>query len=233
MNVLRFLNAYEIWIYILLGIIGLVYLRKFILALREWQGSIFGLEKENAQRRLSESVSILIMMIMVSASVFLLTTFVYPTIPGQDYLPTPTLTMLLTPTVTLRAPPASAETPAVFLPTATIAPLVVPDSSGCVEKHLMLSEPVQGSEVSGTVQLSGTIAVENFGFYKYEYSQNGADWVTIAAGSEIKPDGVLGFWDTSQLPAGNYFLRLVVTDNQGQEQPACVIQLKVIAPPAS
>jgi hypothetical protein len=43
--------------------------------------------------------------------------------------------------------------------------------------------------------------------------------------------GSLGQWDTTSVPPGDYQLRLVVTDNQGQALPACVISVRVL--PAS
>ena len=46
---LRFFRAYEFWIYILLALGGLIYIRKFILAWEELRGAAFGLEREAAQ----------------------------------------------------------------------------------------------------------------------------------------------------------------------------------------
>ena len=39
--------------------------------------------------------------------------------------------------------------------------------------------------------------------------------------------GPLGQWDTGTLAPGDYQLRLVVSDNQGQALPACVITVRV------
>ena len=43
---ISFFRAFELWIYLLLGLGGLYYLRKFILAWQELQGASFGLERE-------------------------------------------------------------------------------------------------------------------------------------------------------------------------------------------
>jgi hypothetical protein len=40
----------------------------------------------------------------------------------------------------------------------------------------------------------------------------------------------VGFWDTSTLTPGDYQLRLLVTDSQGQSYPPCVVPVRVSAP---
>lgn len=227
--ILRALKTFEVWIYLLLGLAVIINLRKFVVALNAWRGSIFGLEKDNAQRKINASASMLIMLLMMAASVFLLTTFLFPTIPGLQVLPTPTLTMLMTPTVTL-PPSALAQTPGSLAVTPTNMPTVVSQTSGCEVGKLEIISPANGDEVSGNVELIGTVDVENFGFYKYEYSQPGGTiWTTIAAGNQIVHEGRLGAWETSQISVGSYLVRLVVTDNQGQELPPCTISVSVVS----
>ena len=46
----------------------------------------------------------------------------------------------------------------------------------------------------------------------------------------IVNNDILGPWDTTRLNTGDYFLRLVVTDNAGQSLPPCTIQVRVEAP---
>ena len=104
-------------------------------------------------------------------------------------------------------------------------------TSGCIPEQLLLTSPEPGQDVNGTVTLIGTVDIANFGFYKYEVSPTGADtWSTISAGREIVRNGDLGLWDTSTLTPGDYQLRLLVTDNQGQSYPPCVISIRVSAP---
>jgi hypothetical protein len=106
------------------------------------------------------------------------------------------------------------------------------ESNGCVKGRVDISSPEGGQEVKGTVEISGTADIQDFGFYKYEVSPLGAEtWATISAGRERVTGGSLGQWDTTALSPGDYQLRLVVTDNQGRALPACVIQVR-IAPPA-
>ena len=56
---LRFFRAYEFWIYTILALGALVYIRKFILAWDELRGAAFGLERESAQSRLNQAASML------------------------------------------------------------------------------------------------------------------------------------------------------------------------------
>ena len=48
-QVFQFFQAYEIWIYVTLGILILWQIRKFVLAWEELRGAFFGLEREAAQ----------------------------------------------------------------------------------------------------------------------------------------------------------------------------------------
>jgi hypothetical protein len=73
------------------------------------------------------------------------------------------------------------------------------------------------------------VNISNFGFYKYEVAPQGSDtWATISAGRAIVNNGSLGRWDTTALTPGDYQLRLVVTDNQGQALQACVVPVRVV-----
>ncbi len=57
------------------------------------------------------------------------------------------------------------------------------------------------------------------------------EWMTIAAGNEIKIDGELNPWDTTSLTPGDYQLRLVATNNLGEALPPCIIPVRVLASP--
>jgi hypothetical protein len=89
--------------------------------------------------------------------------------------------------------------------------------------------PSEGDEVRGKIQLKGTVNVPDFGFYKYEYSQDNINWNTMQAGTTIVTDGILGEWDTGLLTPGDYYLRLITTNSQGFALPACVIKVRVLS----
>jgi hypothetical protein len=100
--------------------------------------------------------------------------------------------------------------------------------SGCVPDQIMITAPEPGTDVSGTVEITGTASVPNFGFFKYEVAPRGSQiWATISAEREPVVNGVLGQWNTTSLTNGDYFLRLVITDNVGVSLEPCVIAVRV------
>ena len=223
-SVLRGLVDFSTGIFILLGLGVLIFFRKFLIGLREWQKSVFGLERTLAQRKLISAVTGLTLLILLVVGEFMLVTVVGPQMPVQTAETTPVFNPFATATATLLPEEARALTPA---PTATIgADSLVSD---CVAGVLEFTSPEDGGEVSGTVELIGTVRVENFGSYKYEYSTTGAiNWVTIAAGNQMKLDESLGFWYTSSLTPGPYLLQLVPLDNAGEELTPCIITVEVV-----
>jgi hypothetical protein len=225
-EILQFINNYELWIYLGLSLVGLLNLRKLILALQEWRGTFFGLERDIIQRRISEAVSILVLLFCIGIIVFGLNSFVYPGLTLDQALATPTLSPLATAAATL---PSSTSQPSGGQSLMTTQ--VVPSENGCVPGKVELSYPTNSAVLSGVVEIKGLIKVNNFGFYKYEFAPNGnPTYATIAAGHEANPaNNVLGSWDTSMLVPGDYQLRLVVEDN-GNLLPACVVSVTIVAP---
>ncbi len=220
---LAFLTRNEVWIYILAAGIGLIYIRKVILAIEERRSAVFGLERENANRQLTSAASILGIMILMAAGEFALVTFVAPFVPQTKVLATPTIDLLATPTITLQA--------AMGTPVAGVTSTPLPaKSNGCIPGQLEFTNVEPGQEFSKTIKLMGTTNVPGFGFYKYEYGQPGQNnWVTIAAGSDIKIDAEIGTWNISSLPQGDYELRLVVINQQNESMPPCVVPIRVVS----
>lgn len=224
-ELLRFLQKNETWIYVLVGLGALVYIQRLLQAWNEWRNTVFGLERENAQRRLSSSLTVLVLLALLVLSEFLIVSFVIPSLPQPSVLATPTLDLLATATATL--PPVVLNTPTSSALQATIAPL----TEGCTPGVIDWDSPKPGETVSATIELMGTINVPNLGFYKYEYAPAGSDaWVTIAADNRQKINALIGAWNTTQLVPGDYQLRLVVADNQNNPFPACVLQVRVVSP---
>ena len=226
---LRFFKAYEVWVYLLLGLGGLIYVRKFILAWQELRGAAFGLERESAQARLNLAASALVLLLTLAMSEFVMVSFIAPTVPEASPLLTPTLDLLATPTIALEP---SAQVVGVLPITNTITPtLTVAGDDGCIPGQIAISSPANGDEISGAVEIKGTANILDFGFYKLEMrTPDQSSWLTILAGDGVKQDETLGTWNTSLLSPGNYQLSLVVTDNQGKILPACIVQVRITAP---
>lgn len=218
----RFLGTHEVLIYILLTI-GAMFVGRWLWnSWNEWRHAVYGLEKEFALRRIGQAIASLSLIIVLSCGELLTASFILPNLPASAFLATSTPDLLATPTGTISADLATAIalTPRAVLPATS--------GEGCVAGRVMISSPKAGGEVQGTVEITGTVDVPDFGFYKYEVAAAGTDnWATISAGRETVVNGSLGQWDTTALAGGDYQLRLVVTDNQGQSLPPCVIQVRI------
>ncbi|MFZ5910638.1 MAG: hypothetical protein ACOYYU_11535 [Chloroflexota bacterium] len=222
----RFLATYEGFIYILLVLSGLFAFRWLWHSWREWRQSVFGLEREFALRRLSQALTVSVLILFAFFAEMFLVSFVVPSLPSTDLLATPTLDLLHQQDGAFAGEPSS-----VALTALPVAP-AGGAGSGCIPDQLILTSPKPGQEIAGQVTLKGTVDIANFGFYKFEVSPRGAEtWATISAGAKIVVDDEIGSWDTSVLTPGDYELRLVVTDNQGQSLPPCVIPVRVVAAP--
>ena len=95
---------------------------------------------------------------------------------------------------------------------------------------LEIDSPVHDGEVSGVVEIIGSVNTPSLGSYRYDFSTMGEPkWQTIAAGSGVHIDDNLGNWYTSDLASGPYMLRLVALHNEGNETSTCVIVVNVKA----
>ncbi|MFL7890596.1 MAG: hypothetical protein ACK2UM_07080 [Anaerolineales bacterium] len=228
---LSFFRTYEMWMYVILILAGLIYIRKFILAWEELRRAAFGLERESAQSHLNQAAGMLVLLFVIAVAIFIVVTFIEPAFPAALPQQSPVIDLTSSPGSTLEGEVLQEETD---LPTDIGIPSTAASEvagEGCIPGQIMLTEPVDGAEISGLVVIKGTADVQNFGFYKYEAARPGETvWQTIQAGREIVQDGELGQWDTRTMAPGEYMLRLVIVDNQGENLEPCVIQVNVNNP---
>lgn len=208
-------------IYIALALGALFSTRYLWKAWREWRESYFGLEREIAMRKLSRWIGTTALILVVACAEFSIITFVVPGLPASALLATPTLNILGAPTAIAPATQLNALGTSVVVPTIT-------GSAGCVPGRLEITSPRPGAEVSGIIEIIGSVDVGNFGFYKYEISAPGTNtWATIYAASDPHKNETLGSLNTAVFAPGDYLLRLVVTDNQGLALTPCVIPIRI------
>jgi hypothetical protein len=217
------LETYEPLIYISLAILGLFVFRRMWVMWREWRNSVYTLEREFALGRLGRATALGFLVLGLFFVEFYIATFIAPSLPASDLLTTPTLDLLASPQATL---------PVVDSTQAANAPVTQPvqnGMSGCVADKIMITSPKSGDEVKAVVDLIGTADIPDFGFYKYEIAPIGTqNWATISADREPKKDTLLGKWNTLSRANGDYFLRLVITDNIGNTLEPCVIAVRVL-----
>ena len=225
--VIKFLADFEVPIYLILGIVAVVYLRRIVISLEEKRTAIFGLEREAAQRKVTAAASILILVGLMTILEFVVATFLAGELSQEPTFATPTIEVLTTPTTTLPGPVPTDATPTPTLyPQAQIEGI----DSQCVNDILEIKSPAHDGEVSGVVEITGSVNTPSLGSYRYDFSTMGEpDWQTIAAGSGVRIDESLGSWYTSDLAPGPYMLRLVALDNEGTETSTCVIVVNVTA----
>ena len=223
-NILRFFNQYDILFYLLLGGVFLVYAQRTFIAWREWSLAQFGLEKENSQRKFNQGLTVLVFTGLIGLGLFVINTFVTPSVPGVNQLPTPEVNLTLQPTA--EPIPTLAATMKGIIPTITSYL-----TRGCVPGQVDWTDPINGGAITGKVELKGTVSIQNLGFYKYEFTPvANLSWETIAGGNTEVINGPLGgAWDTSRYDPGEYKLRLVVYDNQNNPLPDCTIQITIKA----
>jgi hypothetical protein len=223
--VFTFLVKFETWIYILAAFAAIFFMRGVIVSWQELKTSIFGLERENARRKLNSNISGLILTGIIVTAEFIMVSVITIKYPSQVILATPTLEIQATETPPIGLIPGFSGT--------EVAPSNQASSDdGCLPGKLEWVFPLAGDTISGKVELKGTVNVEDLGFYKYEYKALGEPgWVTIAGGSLPVVEGALGgLWQTDNLLPGEYELQLVVLDSRNNSLPPCVIPIVIKAP---
>jgi hypothetical protein len=223
---LRFIDESQTWIYIILLFVGLVYLRLGLIRWVDLRKAVYGLERERSLSKLTQAGAMLALIFALAVAVFVVANFVAPaylanvyTAPPQDQNPVSTVQEISDDEQT----PISSGLPIMDgLPTL-----------GCSDENVSLTSPEDGGTVSGVVEVRGTANDTAFGFYQYHYMLMSpeASWNVVTAGNEPVVDDVLGVWDTTWLIAGEYFLRLVVTNTEGEATAECVIQVRVVPAP--
>jgi len=234
-SLIRFLVKYEVLLYFLIAVIVVLSLRRVMIAWKNWRTALFGIEKENAQYSFNQGITFLILSGLLGMGLFIITTFVAPSIPNLQQVPTPTVDLTAQPTGTVVS---ATETPVAT--SGLIPTLESVFNRGCVPDQIDWTSPVDGDTISGTVTLKGTVNVADLGYYRYDYAPDQTDtWTTLAAGSskiENQPLGSSadqqsgGTWDTSVLTPGKYKLRLAVFDHQNTAFNECTITVTIVSP---
>lgn len=229
-ELLLFLEAYQAWIYLLLGFAAILYGRILLRAFTVYRAAIYELERERALSRSLRSGAILALVATGFVATFILTTFAAPALPAA-LRPTPI------PTVSLLANPADENAGAMAeFATATPFSVELVDSGGCANLNATIFEPESFASVQGQVDFKGSANIPGFAFYKLEYHdlQPGSNWLAISASNTVvceqgcPQEDQLGTWDSSLVRPGQYAVQLVVTDTQGNAPMPCQILIQVV-----
>ncbi len=228
---LRFFRIYEGWIYFFIALGAFLYFRRMYINWHEMRSTIFGLERESAQSKFNQAITILVLLILIGIGEFVIVSYVAPLRPESDPLLTPTIDLLATPTATL---PTGATEQAMAGEGTEVGPTPTIDAriGQCQANILEITSPEPGDQLLGEIEILGSANVENFGFYKLEVTpQNQATWRTIQANRvPVENDVLVTSWDTSTLAPGDYLLRLVVTTSGGASLPDCQVPITILIP---
>jgi hypothetical protein len=207
-EVLLLIEANQRWIFLLLGLLGLVYFGSVLRAYDKYRSAIYGLERERSISRLRRSGGMLALAVTGIVVVFILTTFASPALPAS-------LRPTAIPTVSLLATPIL----------------------GQGEENATIFSPESGERVSGEVYFKGVANIPGFAFYKLEFNdlKPASSWLAISANNQtVCEQGcddeteMLGVWDTSLVRPGQYAVQLVVTDTLGNAPFPCQIRLQIV-----
>ncbi len=245
-RVLGFLADYQWWIYGILGLILIFYLRRAILARREGARSIFKLEQEQARQRYGRSVTVSALILLTMVAVFLLSN---PMLPGASPTPEPTPTETSGPltasTLTPTPPPPTitpTATPTLQRPTRPVRPTDTPEVVAtatlvvrpptCPNPNVRITSPGMNQVVQGNVAIRGTANIADFQYYKIEVGPGAnpkdQEWVVVGQLHSSPVDGgVLETLNGGAYPAGTYTLRLVVVDQTGNYPEPCRVTVTV------
>ncbi len=246
----------DVWIYIVSALGLFWYLNEFIRAQRQLRVAIFNLERETNTQIRNTALVVIFILLGIIGGVYYVNSQVAPTLPASLLRPAtptpdifrtplssptplltrqPTPTPPLVPTITLASNPgepapnpgeeATPEETATAVGTPTPPPT---PSVGCTVQ-LNISEPRNGSVVSGTIMFNGTADFEEFGYYTLEANgpQTGGQWASLLGRNieQTVQDGFLGSVNLSEWETGPYLIRLSAADQSQNTIAQCVIQV--------
>jgi hypothetical protein len=233
----KLIDDYSFWLYVLLGLVSLLFLRAHLVARRERDNAIFALERESASGRMAQTIIGFLITLILIGGVFYTSETLVEEIPLPEITPTPTTLIVLPPSPTpppLLPTPTPTDTPR---PRPTLPPVetitATPEASvgvpaSCPNTGVRISEPGTGAAVSGVIQIIGSASIPDFWYYKFEFRGNGfGDWTFIQRFDTPISGGILGAWDTRSVPSGDYEFRLVVVEKTGNYPEPCTVLLSV------
>jgi hypothetical protein len=243
-SLLNFMATYQKWIYSILIITGILYLKRLISAWREWRATIFGLERDAAQSKLNSSLVMVFLILLLLAAEFITLTFIVsewpqvkissatvPTVgPDMGILSPASSDMQINSKVEIAAQGEnglSGENQSLLTPTPFLGNQTF---SGCIPGQIEWIAPKSGEEISGLYELKATVNYQDMGFYKYQYSllNDQKSWTAISAGNLPVLEGQLGVLATTEIANGDYVLRLIIVDKNNVESSPCDVAVRIM-----
>ena len=233
----KLIADYAIWLYLLVGLVAVFFLRAYTVARHERENSIFTLERESATGRMVQAIIGFLVTLIIIGGIFYTSQTLVEEIPLPEASPTPTVLVVLPPSPT---PPPLLPTPTPTgtprpRPTLVVAQTLTPtvETPAVVRAHcpnpgVNIAQPGNGAAAAGVIQVVGSANIPDFWYYKFEFRPSGADaWTFIQRFDTPINGGILTAWDTRTVASGSYELRLVVVDKTGNYPEPCILQLSI------
>ena len=252
-----FLIRNDIWIYIVCTFGLFWYLTQFFQARDLLRRAMFGLERERGRAIRSTALISIVSFTAVISLVYYVNAQIAPTLPPSLLKPpTPTPDIFATPLSSptpLGTPNAVLPTatlglvPTVTLPgqdnasqldsstgitnsetTGPDIPIITTPTISCIPQ-LNITQPRDGSAVSGLVTFTGTANTDHFQFYRLDANGPGTNgqWASLLAGdvTQTVTEGFLGQANLQDWSVGPYLVRLTAVDILNNPTNICVIQI--------
>ena len=87
-----------------------------------------------------------------------------------------------------------------------------------IKPALSIASPRDGSGLSGSIDINGTVQMANFDHYVIQigFGNDPQDWIQLVQSPIAIQNGRLATWDTRHYPDGPYTIRLEMDDRSGQ-----------------
>jgi len=233
---INFVESYENVLYGILGFLGLWYLRDYIVATQKLRIGTYIVERETAinDRNIAMSVLIglsgMICMVYFGARSILPAMDTILSVPNNLNEDVVMITKVptVTPDVILLLPGQATPVVSKELDTRRRVNTQIPiGGSGCDNKKAVIYSPLPGAVLSGKVEVQGTADIVDFAFYVLEISTLGDNWLTVHTQDIPVSSDILGNWNASFYPQGEYGFRLVVYNAAGAYPVPCVIPIYI------
>ena len=218
-SLLIFLVRYQTWIYVILGLILAIYLKKLLAATQDWNATIFGLERDYAQKKLNTALVMVVVTGLLLAAEFVSVKYLISDLPAFDPLTGAALTTAEVDVEIVGEAQRSGgeEVQGGF-------------AGGCQEGVLEWISPGPSEVVSDLYTLKATVNVPEMGFFRYDYApiNDPSRWNAISAGNLPVIEGTLGPLATTEIENGDYILRLEVLSKTNEAWAPCDVSIRIM-----
>jgi hypothetical protein len=228
-----FVARFAPWLYALIGLAMLWAARAYWQAEQAVRQSQYGLQRERAAEARALALSVLLTVVSGLGLVMLFSQTIAPGLAAlRFHTPTPALVLVTTaptaaPVVSILLPGQPSPTPSgSATPMPTITP-VPPAGSGCRVASATITSPLAGAVISGQVDVRGSANIPDFAFYVLEISTVGDNWLNLYTDDKPVQDSLLGRWNASLYPPGEYAFRMIVYDARGAFPEPCTLPITI------